>query len=152
LQVTPISPGHELLVSVGALALDTWNSIIIPLSSFTGVVYSDLYQFKFVGSGGKIVYLDNIYLYNQTATSISENETNSKVSCYPNPVVNKTTIRSISEMSQVIVRNLLGQTVKSEILNTNQKTIDLSNISAGNYFVTVKLANGQSTTQKIVKL
>jgi len=152
LQVTPISPGHELLVSVGALTLDTWNSIIIPLSSFTGVVFSDLFQFKFVGSGGKIVYLDNIYLYNQTATSISENETNSKVSCYPNPVVNKTTIRSISEMSQVIVRNLLGQTVKSEILNTNQKTIDLSSISAGNYFVTVKLANGQSTTQKIVKL
>jgi hypothetical protein len=152
LQVTPISPGHELLVSVGALALDTWNSIIVPLSSFTGVVFSDLFQFKFVGSGGKIVYLDNVYLYNQTATSISENETNSKVICYPNPVINKTTISATSEMSQVIVRNLLGQTVKNEILNANKQTIDLCNVSAGNYFITVKLANGQSSTQKIVKL
>jgi len=32
------------------------------------------------------------------------------------------------------------------------KNIDLSALSAGNYFVTVKLANGLSVTQKIVKL
>jgi hypothetical protein len=32
------------------------------------------------------------------------------------------------------------------------KTIDMSNLSAGNYFVTVKLSNGEQATQKVVKL
>jgi len=37
-------------------------------------------------------------------------------------------------------------------MNDLTKTIDLSNVASGNYFVTVKLANGQLSTQKIVKM
>jgi hypothetical protein len=38
------------------------------------------------------------------------------------------------------------------MVKSNEQSIDLSTVSTGNYFVTVKLANGQSATQKIVKL
>ena len=45
------------------LAKDKWTSIEIPLSAFTdqGLSVSDIYQFKFVGSG--TVFIDNIYFY-----------------------------------------------------------------------------------------
>jgi hypothetical protein len=74
------------------------------------------------------------------------------INCYPNPIVNKLTVSAKSEISQIIVRNLLGQSVKSIRMNDLTKTIDLSNVASGNYFVTVKLANGQLSTQKIVKM
>ena len=45
------------------LAKDKWTSIEIPLSAFIdqGLSVSDIYQFKFVGSG--TVFIDNIYFY-----------------------------------------------------------------------------------------
>jgi len=66
LQITPISPGHEFLYTLPTLVQNSWNSYDIPLSTFTGVVLSDLFQIKVVGTNGKTVYLDNIYFYNET--------------------------------------------------------------------------------------
>jgi len=74
------------------------------------------------------------------------------IKCYPSQVIDRLNVRADSQISQVTVRNLLGQSVKSVVVNSTEKTIELSAVSAGNYFVTVKLANGQSATQKIVKL
>jgi hypothetical protein len=71
---------------------------------------------------------------------------------YPNPVQDQLNIKSALEINQVIVRNLLGQNVKSFMMNSREASIDLNGISAGNYFITLKLANGQSSTQKFVKL
>ncbi len=151
LKITPISTGKEFLVSLAPLALNTWNSFDIPLTSFTGVVMSDVFQFKFEGSGGKTVYIDNLYFHNGTS-AVSELKENVLVSMYPNPVQDQLIIKSALEINQVIVRNLLGQNVKSFMMNSREASIDLNGISAGNYFITLKLANGQSSTQKFVKL
>jgi hypothetical protein len=151
LKITPISTGKEFLVSLAPLVLSTWNSFDIALTSFTGVVMSDVFQFKFEGSGGKTVYIDNLYFHNGT-TAVSELKENVLVSMYPNPVQDQLNIKSALEINQVIVRNLLGQNVKSFMMNSREASIDLNGISAGNYFITLKLANGQSSTQKFVKL
>jgi len=74
------------------------------------------------------------------------------IGLYPNPIAKNLTVSAQSEISEVTVRNLLGQSVKMIKTNNQSKTIDLSDLSAGNYFVSVKLANGQLTTQKVVKL
>lgn len=66
LQVTPISPGKEFLVTLSPLTLNGWNSFDVPLSNFTGVDKSAIFQFKFVGSGGKTVLLDNLYFWDNT--------------------------------------------------------------------------------------
>lgn len=70
---------------------------------------------------------------------------------YPNPVHNKLNIKSEEEISEVIIRDLTGQTLKTILVNSLEKSIDLSTVVSGNYFVTVKLANGLLSTQKIVK-
>jgi hypothetical protein len=149
-RITPISPGHELSISLTPLTANTWNSFDLLLSSFTGVVTSDIFQFKFDGGTGKTFYMDNLYFYNDTPTGLNTAESSNTI-CYPNPVVDKLTVSAQSEISQVAVRNLLGQSVKVVSVNSTTKSIDLSSIASGNYFVTVKLANGQVSTQKLVK-
>ncbi|MDD4969001.1 MAG: T9SS type A sorting domain-containing protein [Paludibacter sp.] len=152
LQITPISAGpKEKLITLSPLNLNTWNSFDLILSSFTGVDMTTVFQFKFVGAGGKISYIDNLYFFNDVNNGLAKVET-AGIKCYPSQVSDRMTVSAESEISLVNVRNLLGQSVKSVVVNGHENTIDLSAVSAGNYFVTVKLANGQSATQKIVKL
>ncbi|MDP4238251.1 MAG: chitobiase/beta-hexosaminidase C-terminal domain-containing protein [Bacteroidota bacterium] len=155
LQITPISPAtpanKEFSVALTPLNLNAWNSYDILLSSFAGVDLSQVFQFKFTGSGGKTVYMDNLYFYND-ATGISTVGGSNSISCFPNPVLNQLTISAQSDIRHIVISNLLGQFVKSTLVNGLGKTIDTSDLTAGNYFITVKLANGQLSTQKLVKL
>ena len=150
LQITAISPGKEFLVTLSPLNLNTWNGFDVALNSFTGVVLSDLFQFKFVGSGGKTVYIDNLYFHDGT-TAVDKVNADKLVRIYPTVFTNQINVKSDSEISNVIVRNLVGQTIKMIQVSGLEKSIELNAISSGNYLVTVKLANGLLSTQKITK-
>ena len=156
IQIYPIMNGDALekLYQLTPINLNQWNSYDIPLTEFTSqnLDLSDLIQFKIVGSGGKIVFIDNLYFSNELMTGLSTINATNGVHCYPNPVANKLTVSAKSEISQVTIHNLLGQSVKSAFFNSLEKTVDVSDLVSGNYFITVKLANGQLSTQKIVKL
>jgi len=155
INVSPINTSKagalkEGSASVGTLVANQWNSVNILLSSI-GVDMSGMDQFILKGGTGGTFYLDNLYLYNDAATGLNTAENSNAISCYPNPVANKLNISAKSEISLVVIRNLVGQSVKVVAVNSTDKAIDLSAIASGNYFVTVKLANGQFTTQKLVK-
>ena len=153
LQVTPISdsPVQEFLLALTPLNLNAWNSFDVSLSSFTGVDKTDIFQFKFVGSGGKTVYIDNIYFHDGT-TAIDQLSADKQISVYPSSVHAVFNVKAESAMSQIVVRNLVGQTLKTVQVSGMEKSIDISAFAAGNYLVSVKLANGLISTQKIVKL
>ncbi len=150
IRITPISPAKEFSVVLTPLNLNAWNSYDIDLAAFTGVVMSDIFQFKIDGGTGKIVYLDNLYLYNSNPSALSD-VTSQALNVYPNPFANTVTIAAQSNISQVTVRNLLGQIVKTQKIDGMQQTLDLSTIAAGNYLLTVKMTDGSMATRKIVK-
>jgi hypothetical protein len=155
INVSPINTSKagalkEGSASVGTLVANQWNSVNVLLSSI-GVDMSSMDQFIFKGGTGGTFYMDNLYLYNDAPTGLNSAENSNVISCYPNPVANKLTVSAKSEISQVVIRNLVGQSVKVVAVNSIAKAIDLSAIASGNYFVTVKLANGQISTQKLVK-
>ena len=55
-----------LAAPYGALTQGQWISYDIPLTAWTsqsGFTTTALKEFKIVGSGGKTVYLDNMYFY-----------------------------------------------------------------------------------------
>ena len=154
LQVTPISPAtpnKEFSIALTPLNLNAWNSYDLSLSSFTGVDLANIIQLKFTGSGGKTVYMDNLYFYNDAPAGISNVDESNGISCYPNPVSNRLTISAPSDISHIVISNLLGQAIQSIRANGLVKSIDTSKLSAGNYFVTVNLINGQSFIHKLVK-
>jgi hypothetical protein len=155
LMITPISPAtpnnKEFSVALTPLVLNQWNSYNLLLTSFTGVDMTKVFQFKFTGSGGKTVYMDNLYFFNDLSSGINHVVLKS-AKCYPSQVVNTMNVSADSQISSVLVRNLLGQSVKLELVNSTKKSIDLSTLTAGNYLVTIRLLNGETVNQKIVKL
>lgn len=111
------------------------------------------YACKFAFSGGMSVtkYMTYVVGSNCGPNSIGQQlETN--VRLYPNPVKDNLRIRSEKRIDQVIVRNLMGQTVKTVSVNNMEATLDLSQVPAGSYLITLKLADGRLSTEKIVKL
>jgi len=150
IRITPLSPGKEFSIVLTPLNLNTWNSYDLDLTAFTGVVMSDIFQFKVDGGTGKIVYLDNLYFYNSNPSAIKELTTNG-LNVYPNPVVNTMTVAAQSNISQVLVRNLLGQVIKTVKANGVEQTLDMSTVAAGNYLLTVKMTDGTMSTRKIIK-
>lgn len=152
IRLTPIhDPSGEAPTSLGTLVANQWNSFDIALATYTGVDMSKLYQFKFDGGTGGTFYMDNLYFW-KIGTGINNVGATPLISCYPNPAVNKLTISAQAKMSEVTVRNLLGQNIKTEVANSTSKVIDLSGLASGNYLLVIKMTDGKLSTQKFSKL
>jgi hypothetical protein len=63
---------------------------------------------------------------------------------YPNPVQNELTISiaNIDNLTEIIILNVLGEIVEKYDLNSNQKSINVSNLDNGIYFI--RMENGKS--------
>ena len=96
------------------------------------------------------IYMDNIYFYKNGSAGVHNQKANS-LSIYPNLVINNMNIKAESLMQDIMINNILGQNVKSLTVNGNMTTVDLSNLSAGEYFVVVKFNDGTSATRKFIK-
>ena len=81
----------------------------------------------------------------------TEDNSIGKISIYPNSVKEIVTINTNKLINSITIVNQLGQTVKviqeKEILNN---TVNLSNLSSGLYFMSIKVENG-SQSFKIIK-
>jgi len=147
------NPAFEVLVP--NTKTNEWELLTFDFSSKIGQTVTRLVflpDFPSTRTLGGTIYIDNISFSDGITALNSVSIDKNVFTCFPNPIMNQLTVNAKSEMSQVIVRNLLGQNVKLINVNGLEKTIELNDISTGNYFVTVKLANGHSATQKIVKL
>jgi hypothetical protein len=72
------------------------------------------------------------------------------VKTYPNPVKDILNISFDKEISTVSIFNLIGQEVITKSINSNESTIDVSNLASGNYLVKVT-SNEELKTTKIIK-
>lgn len=73
---------------------------------------------------------------------------------YPNPVTNEINIKNINAnepLENISIYSTTGQLILDKNNATNTTTVDLSTISAGFYFIKVRMASGSSYTVKIVK-
>ena len=147
------NPAFEVLVP--NTKVNEWELLTFDFSSKIGQTVKRLVflpDFATVRASGGTTYIDNISFSDGTTAVHPVSADVNAIKCYPNPAVNQLTVSAKSEISQLVVCNLLGQNIKSIRINGFEKTIDISNFSAGNYLVTVKLANGELSTQKLVKL
>lgn len=127
----------------------SWQSIDVPLSTFAGAQNREnFYQFLITSNIGT-VYVDNIYLHKNTVLS-NETFTTSKVNMYPNPTNNIVNINSIENIDSVSVMNVLGQTVMNKVVNSNDFTLDISELNSGQYFLNLN-SNGVRVVKKLIK-
>jgi hypothetical protein len=73
-----------------------------------------------------------------------------KISYSPNPVTNFLDVKSNEILKSVSIINALGQIVFSKNFNNTDLQLDLSDLSAGSYFVKVQ-SNEKQNTFKILK-
>ncbi len=72
-------------------------------------------------------------------------------SIYPNPATNVLNVNAISQISEVEISNLLGQSMGIQKVKSNNAQIDISSLSAGTYFVRVTIDNASSVYKFIKK-
>jgi len=158
------------LISVGSgeqpydftITTDTWNSVDIPLSTYSnlGLTLNDIHQFKFVGNG--TVFLDNLY-FTSTLTSVEEitdvvPKAYTLKQNYPNPFNPTTKISfSVPEANNVklVVYNLLGQkvaTLVNQFVNAGSYNVnfDATDLPSGTYVYSITAGNFSSVKKMML--
>ena len=107
---------------------------------------------KFAFAGGMSVTKQLSYTVgNNCSASAIEEIKSSDVQIYPCPASDWLNITSVSEIKEIQLKNMLGQTVNIQKVNGLFQRIDISEIPTGNYLVILKMVNGQFLVNKISK-
>lgn len=115
-----------------------WRTEIVDLSSIANKEQVIL-KFEFRSAYGNNIWIDNIYVGNNTG--IEEN--NAEFNIYPNPVHSTLNIATDEVIESVEIYNMQGQLLMVE--RDNMNAINVSSLAAGNYFARIMTANGTST-------
>ena len=159
IKVSPIG-GGETLVTVPVTS-GAWNSVDIPLSSFTAVNFAAVGQLKFDGQFAadgttadtavrSDVYLDNIYFYKESTAGVNDNNI-INVSVYPNPSDSDWNFRTPNTViNSVEVFNLLGKRVASQRSNNNTEvSISTQGLTSGIYIARITTEQGTKSVKLI---
>lgn len=107
---------------------------------------------KFAYAGGMNVTKQLSYTVGNNCGAMAvETITTSDIRMYPNPAANFITISAGTEIQEIQLKNMLGQTVKVLKVNGLIQIVDISDIPTGNYLVVLKMENGQQSIRKFIK-
>lgn len=151
--------GHTMSNNINTVGYDwksfngnTWTfDIVDSLCYIVQDVDGNLWRLVMTGFGGSITGEFEFHKEMISAVSISENKP-LNVALYPNPASDFThVVFNASEEASVQITNLQGQTVYSETLEPLGLTdhlLDVSNLTAGLYMITVQVG-AQVSTQRL---
>tara|TARA_B110000090_G_scaffold40774_1_gene45317 strand:- start:1400 stop:2707 length:1308 start_codon:yes stop_codon:yes gene_type:complete len=131
---------------------DPWIQVGINLSSYLGQII--FIEFSNTGSGNfrGDMSIDKVEVIAcDTVLDVENNEETIKgITLYPNPVRDYLNLRSIDQIEQISVYNLLGQQVRFSSPSNSQTSIDMTSLETGIYVVKIK-AGGKTGNYKIIK-
>ena len=91
-----------------------------------------------------------IQVFDQITLSVSDLALTEEFKAYPNPVIDELTVSAKSEIKQLSIVNMLGQTVRTVAPKNRSYKLDFSDLTSGIYFVKAKV-NSTEGTFRIVK-
>lgn len=137
--------------SLGCVVGDTTGAIL----AVTGLVSGATYYIRVWSDGvaarnsQRIEGAFNIIVSDTVTLSTTDLDSDTAFSYYPNPVNTMLTLSSKKEISNVIVFNMIGQEVYTEIANSLKVNLDMSNLQSGAYFVKITMDNVTKTIRVI---
>ena len=150
LKIEGSETGDVLELKVPNTKTGEWELLTFDFSDAVGHTYPTLVffpDFPDSRTEGGTVYVDNIGF--QSSVNV-ENKEAASINIYPNPATDLITV-NYPEMNRVVISNVIGQQVKSlEFDRVNRKMVNVSDIKAGIYFVTLETA-GETVTTKFIK-
>lgn len=139
-------------VHVENTLINEWELLTFDFTDAIGTTRPTLVFFPDFPSSrteGSLCYVDNIGWYEGTV-SIKEHSNKISVNVYPNPTSDKIIV-NYPGITELKISNALGQTVKNEKFTAiNSKTTDVSDLTKGVYYVSIKTADGIASS-KFVK-
>ncbi len=134
IQDTFIANGNEIYLTLG-----NFNTSATSDSVFIG---NPRFPFPIV-----YYYIDNVSVYDVATMGIEQTKNKeAEVSIYPNPAADKVYIETTG-----IIESKLFDLLGKEIINTQKKEVDVSNLQDGIYFLSVKTSSGVLTKKIIVQ-
>jgi len=143
-------------MAIAGAAYDSIHSLFyITTTDYASVGEGTIYNMngEVAGSFDAGISAEAIAIDYRDFEGIEETFAANTFSFYPNPVNDELTIANQYRIAvdQIIVSDIMGRVVASKYLSDNDNVVlDMSNLNAGLYFVTVKGEN-RSFTSKIVK-
>ncbi len=105
-------------------------------------------QYTDYNTSGTVMVYNGINCDIAVEVNMGVNDINiSKINIFPNPTESILNIQPEIEISNIVIINMLGQKLLS---NINQSSIDVSSLTRGTYFITIETYNGKQT-QKFIK-
>lgn len=121
------------------------NTVAISADGSTVVVGAPGFDLGTITQEGQV----NVFK-NQTLVSV-ENLELSEISFYPNPTSHSLSIQSLDEIENLEIINVAGKKISSMTGIGRKYELDMSNLSAGCYFITIKLRE-KIQTIKVFKI
>lgn len=90
-------------------------------------------------------------LMGEGVVGLNDVMTNVEANLYPNPANQYFNVSSLSIIDRVQISNVLGQVVMTKEIGANGANINIENLEAGNYFVTIYTNQGVATKKLLVK-
>lgn len=134
-----------------------WTQVNVTNINSVYYVSNFMYKFVFTNDGGNNIYIDNINLYPQSMTGLTEENNDLTISVYPNPASENLSISFYSNSQKectIQITNSLGQivsTVYSGEIISGEQFFDFSvqNLSSGVYYISVLTESGTKTIKFI---
>lgn len=137
---------------------NTGNNVFVQADILGGEYIADCIIDDFNGDGLKDIIIQgfaddtNVYWNTSTILSVANPIASSQeVNYFPNPAKDIVTFSSENTIENITIFNLLGQEVVSKQVNSEDFSIDISNLSSGTYIAKLK-NNGKIQTVKLVKI
>lgn len=130
------------------------NSYISSIYEYTPEDDTIYFKYQFDNFGWNLKYGQFIEItYSADGSALSDQESNSKFTCYPNPFSDHLTLTSasISENSKIVVRNVLGQAINPEFSYENNAVSIAIDGDTGIYFIEITDDEGYSSVLKVLK-
>jgi len=119
---------------------------VIPAQNQAGTMYYSVYAKD--DDNGESIQQSNFTV--SPSTNVNNDETISKLRIYPNPAKNQITIEVKGfNANRIEISNIIGAKILSTSFFGSKQPIDISNLKAGIYFVTI-YGSGQKETQRLV--
>jgi len=133
------SASNDYTLQGASTAVNTGDNSKIPAATTTDLAGNSRIFSTTVDMG--------VYEYGSTlSTSDFELNTN-KISLYPNPAKSILNIKTATEVTNISIYSLLGK----EVLKTNTKTVDVSNLSEGVYLIKIMDVEGNLHVKRFIK-
>jgi hypothetical protein len=138
-------------VKVPNTLTNQWELLTFDLSAAVGYSYARLVlfpDFPDARTGGTTVYIDNVI---GTANVSVKPLSAVSVKVYPNPADEIMFVQA-PEMTGYTITNMIGQTIRMDKFQTvNNRSVEISDMPAGVYFITIESLNGSYTSKFMVR-